>query len=106
MPFAGPRHAQMAERFQREREILATLTHQNIARLYDAGVSGSGHAYLAMEYVNGMPLTHYCDAARLSIRERLQIFLQVLEAVEFAHAQLVLHRDLKPSNILVTQQGR
>ena len=106
MPFAGPRRAQVAERFQREREILATLTHPNIARLYDAGVSGSGQAYLAMEYVSGMPLTHYCDSARLPVRERLRIFLQVLDAVEFAHAQFVLHRDLKPSNILVTQQGR
>jgi len=106
MPFAGPLQARMAERFQREREILATLTHPNIARLYDAGVSGSGQAYLAMEYVSGMPLTHYCDGAALSIRERLRIFLQVLEAVEFAHAQFVLHRDLKPTNILVTQEGR
>lgn len=106
LPFEGPRRAQMAERFRRERDILATLTHPNIARLYDAGVSASGQSYLAMEYVHGTALTLYCDAARLSIRERLKIFLQVLGAVEFAHTQLVLHRDLKPSNILVTPYGR
>jgi serine/threonine-protein kinase len=106
LPFAGPRHAQMAERFKRERDILATLTHPNIARLYDAGISASGQSYLAMEYVDGTTLTHYCDSARLTIRERLKVFLQVLAAVEFAHTQLVLHRDLKPSNILVTEAGR
>jgi serine/threonine-protein kinase len=106
LPFEGSRHAQMAERFKRERDILATLTHPNIARLYDAGVSAAGQSYLAMEYVHGTALTRYCDDARLSIRERLRIFLQVLAAVGFAHAQLVLHRDLKPSNILVTEHGR
>jgi len=106
LPFAGPLRAQMVERFKRERDILATLTHPNIARLYDAGVSASGQSYLAMEYVHGFALTNYCDGARLSIRERLRLFLQVLAAVEFAHSQLVLHRDLKPSNILVTGEGR
>jgi serine/threonine-protein kinase len=106
MSFAGPLRAQMVERFQRERDILATLTHPNIARLYDAGISASGQSYLAMEHVHGFPLTHYCDAARLSVRERLQLFLQVLAAVEFAHTHLVLHRDLKPSNILVTSDAR
>jgi serine/threonine protein kinase len=106
LPFEGPQRAQMAERFKRERDILATLTHPNIARLYDAGVGASGQSYLAMEYVNGTALTPYCDATRLSIRERLTIFLQVLAAVEFAHTHLVLHRDLKPSNILVTTDGR
>jgi len=106
LPYAGPRRAQLAERLQRERDILATLTHPNIARLYDAGISASGQPYLAMEYVEGTSLTRYCDAARLSIRERLKIFLQALIAVEFAHEQLVLHRDLKPSNILVTEHGR
>lgn len=106
MPFAGPWRAQMFERFGRERDILATLTHPNIARLYDAGITASGQSYLAMEHVQGTMLTAHCDAARLPIRERLQIFLQVLAAVEFAHTHLVLHRDLKPSNILVTEHGR
>lgn len=106
LPFQGPRQAEFVERFKRERDILATLTHVNIARLYDAGVSAAGQPYLAMEHVDGKALTTYCDDARLSIRERLRLFLQVLAAVEFAHSQLVLHRDLKPSNILVTPQAR
>jgi len=106
LPFQGPRQAEFAERFKRERDILATLTHPNIARLYDAGVSAAGQPYLAMEHVDGKSLTLYCDDERLSIRERLRLFLQVLAAVEFAHSQLVLHRDLKPSNILVTRQAR
>jgi len=106
LPFAGPRHAQMVERFKRERDILAALSHPNIARLYDAGVSPPGQPYLAMEYVSGTPLTTYCDAARLTVRERLALFLQVLAAVEFAHTHLILHRDLKPSNIQVTEDGR
>jgi eukaryotic-like serine/threonine-protein kinase len=106
LPFAGPRRAQMAERFKRERDILAALTHPNIARLYDAGVGSSGQPYLAMEYVRGTQLTVHCDSIRLPIRERLALFLQVLAAVEFAHTHLILHRDLKPSNIQVTAQGR
>ena len=106
LPLQGPRQGEFAERFKRERDILATLTHPNIARLYDAGVSAAGQPYLAMEHVDGKSLTAYCDDERLSIRERLRLFLQVLAAVEFAHSQLVLHRDLKPSNILVTRQAR
>lgn len=106
LPFQGPRQAEFAERFKRERDILAALTHPNIARLYDAGVSATDQPYLAMEHVDGKSLTVYCDDERLSIRERLRLFLQVLAAVEFAHSQLVLHRDLKPSNILVTRQAR
>jgi eukaryotic-like serine/threonine-protein kinase len=109
LPFQGPRgprQAEFAERFKRERDILATLTHPNIARLYDAGVSAAGQPYLAMEHVDGKSLTVYCDDERLSIRERLRLFLQALAAVEFAHSQLVLHRDVKPSNILVTRQAR
>ena len=106
LPFAGVLHSQLAQRFQHERDILARLTHPNIARLYDAGITESGQSYLAMEYVRGSPLTYHCDHAKLSIRERLHLFLQVLSAVEFAHSQLVLHRDLKPSNILVTDPAR
>lgn len=106
LPLQGPRKAEFVERFKRERDILATLTHPHIARLYDAGVTTAGQPYLAMEHVDGKSLTAYCDDARLSIRERLRLFLQVLAAVEFAHSQLVLHRDLKPPNILVTPQAR
>jgi eukaryotic-like serine/threonine-protein kinase len=96
----------LESRFVRERDILAMLEHPNIARLYDAGVSSDGLPYLAMEYVVGEPLTDWCDARRIGIRARLQLFLQVLDAVHYAHIQGVIHRDLKPSNILVTQAGQ
>jgi WD40 repeat protein/serine/threonine protein kinase len=94
-----------SERFRREREILASLNHPNIARLFDAGFSDDGQPYLALEYIPGEPITQYCDDHGLSIRERLEIFRQVLAAVQYAHAHLVIHRDLKPSNILVTEAG-
>lgn len=104
LPFLGPR--MHIARFTHERDILAALTHPNIARLYDAGICESGQPYLAMEYVAGTGLIRYCDGQQLTIRERLRIFIQVLQAVQFAHTQLVIHRDLKPQNILVTPQGR
>ena len=104
LPLTGPR--MQVERFLRERDILAALTHPNIARLYDAGFSESGQPYLAMEYVAGIQLLESCDQRLLGIRERLRLFVQVMEAVQFAHAELVIHRDLKPSNILVTAEGR
>jgi len=93
-------------RFERERDILASLTHPNIARFYDAGVTQNGQPYIALEYVEGMPFVAYCDLNRLSIAERLRLFRQALGAVRYAHAHLVIHRDLKPSNILVTEDGR
>jgi TolB-like protein len=96
----------LASRFARERDILAGLEHPNIARLYDAGVSAEGLPYLAMEYVHGEPLTAWCDAQRLGVRERLKLFLQVLDAVQYAHGHQVIHRDIKPSNILVTEAGQ
>lgn len=96
----------LASRFARERDILAALEHPNIARLYDAGVSTDGLPYLAMEYVAGQPLTAWCDARRLELSDRLTLFLQVLDAVQYAHARQVLHRDIKPSNILVTESGQ
>lgn len=105
LPHMGHRDLQLAERFTRERDILAALNHSNIARLYDAGVSESGQPYLAMEYVSGAALDSHCDTACLPVRERLRMFLQVLEAVQFAHSQLIIHRDLKPSNLLATPQG-
>ena len=95
----------IAERFAREREILAGLNHPNIARLLDAGLSDDGQAYLALEYVRGTPFTTYCDDHRLPLRARLELFRKVLGAVQYAHAHLVIHRDLKPSNILVSEQG-
>jgi WD40 repeat protein/serine/threonine protein kinase/TPR repeat protein len=93
-------------RFANERQILARLEHPNIARLLDAGVADTGQPYLVLEYVQGAPLDAYCDARQLSLTERLHLFLQVLGAVQYAHAHLVIHRDLKPSNILVTAEGQ
>jgi serine/threonine-protein kinase len=106
LPHMGHRDLQLPERFARERDILAALNHSNIARLYDAGVSESGQPYLAMEYVSGAALDSHCDTACLPVRERLRMFLQVLEAVQFAHSHLIIHRDLKPSNLLATPQGQ
>lgn len=103
LPYMHLQSARFAERFARERDILARLTHPNIAHLYDAGISAEGQPYLAMEFVAGEPLTQYCVAHQLRIAERLQLFIQVLAAVHYAHAQNVIHRDLKPSNILVRE---
>ena len=98
----GSQGGQFFERFHRERDILASLAHPNIASLYDAGLTEDGQPYIALEYIEGTALTAFCDSNRLRVRERLQLFLKVLGAVQHAHAHLVLHRDLKPSNILVT----
>ncbi|MGZ9031776.1 MAG: protein kinase domain-containing protein, partial [Burkholderiaceae bacterium] len=96
----------LAERMARERDILATLEHPNIARLYDAGVDQHGRPYLALEYVEGRPIDVYVKERGLSVRHRLDLLLQVCAAVAFAHSRLVVHRDLKPSNILVTADGQ
>ena len=101
LPHAGAYGARLAERFARERDILAALAHPHIARLYDAGVGAGGQPFLALEYIDGEPLGKYCDARRLDLQRRITLFLQILDAVQYAHARLVVHRDLKPSNILV-----
>jgi len=93
----------MAERLTQERDALAALEHPNIARLYDAGVTETGRPYLAMEYVDGVPVDRYAADHGLPLPERLRLFLQVAAAVSYAHAHLVVHRDLKPSNILVSE---
>lgn len=95
----------LAERMRRERDILASLEHPNIARLYDAGVTEQGRPYLALEYIDGLPIDAYCQKHRCDIQARLQLFLQVANAVSHAHGKLVVHRDLKPNNILVTPAG-
>ena len=104
-PYAGPDQRQLAERLARERDILASLEHPNIARLYDADITAAGQPFLVLEYVDGTAVDVYCDRHRLSIRARLVLFLQVLRAVQYAHTHLVIHRDLKPSNILVRSDG-
>jgi serine/threonine-protein kinase len=99
---AGPA---FIERFHREQYILASLDHPNITRMMDAGLSERGQTYLVMEYVDGVHLDAYCDAHKLGIAERLQLFLRVCDAVAYAHRNLIVHLDLKPSNILVTPDG-
>lgn len=95
----------LAARFRRERQILATLEHRNIARLFDGGATAESDLYFVMEYVEGLPLTTYCNAQRLTVDQRLHLFRQVLAAVEHAHSRLIVHRDLKPANMLVAGDG-
>jgi serine/threonine-protein kinase len=105
LPLRLPWRDDLAERLARERDLLARLDHPHIARLYDAGLDGH-KPWLAMELVQGAPITSWCDGRTRSPRGRVRVFLQVLDAVAHAHGQLVLHRDLKPSNILVDGQGQ
>ncbi|MEM7582270.1 MAG: serine/threonine-protein kinase [Acidobacteriota bacterium] len=92
------------ERFHNERQILANLEHPNIARLLDGGTS-EGRSYFVMELIDGQPIDAYCEAHRLTVRDRIRLFLRLCDALAFAHRNLVLHLDLKPSNILITQDG-
>ena len=93
------------DRFRREGRLLARLSHPHIARLIDAGVSGSGRPYLVLEYVDGERIDRYCDSHSLGIEARVQLLLGVLAALAHAHTNLVVHRDIKPSNVLVTADG-
>jgi serine/threonine protein kinase len=94
-------------RFEAERQALAMMNHEHIAQVYDAGATQSGRPYFVMELVQGDPITAYCDKARLSIADRLEVFVQVCRAVQHAHSKGIIHRDIKPNNILVwTQDGR
>ena len=97
--------AALRRRFQIEREILATLEHPNIARLLNAGMTEDKIPYIAMEYVEGLPIDDYCNKHELDLTQRLNLFRKVCSAVDFAHRNLVVHRDLKPSNILVAEDG-
>src|SRR5688572_14140386 len=92
-------------RFAAEQRTLAALNHPGIARLFDAGVLNDGTPWIVMEYVDGTPITDYCQTHNASLQERLRLFRAVCDAVQFAHRHLVIHRDLKPSNILVTADG-
>jgi tetratricopeptide (TPR) repeat protein/tRNA A-37 threonylcarbamoyl transferase component Bud32 len=95
----------LAARMARERDILGSLEHPNIARLYDAGVDQLGRPFLALEYVEGQRIDRFCDEQLLSVHARVRLFIQVLDAAQYAHVNLVLHRDLKPGNVLVNQRG-
>jgi serine/threonine protein kinase len=102
---AGQDNAEIVARFQREREILASLDHPNIARLIDGGSTEEGVPYFVMEFVDGRPIHQWCDQRNLGVSERIAIFRDVCAAVAYAHQHLVVHRDLKPGNILVTGDG-
>jgi serine/threonine protein kinase/tetratricopeptide (TPR) repeat protein len=97
--------AAMRERFARERRTLARLVHHNVARLLDGGTTADGVPFIAMEFVDGEPIDRFCDAHRLPLDSRLQLFATVCRAVQFAHQNLVVHLDLKPNNILVDREG-
>jgi serine/threonine-protein kinase len=92
-------------RFAQEKRILATLHHPNIASFFDGGTTDDGQPYLVMEYVDGEPIDRFCDRRRLSVSERIELFLSVCSAIRHAHQSLIIHRDLKPSNVLVTAEG-
>lgn len=96
---------EILRRFRAERQILATLTHSNIARLLDGGATEDGLPYFVMEYIEGQPIDEYCDSHKLTTRKRLELFRKVCAAVQHAHRHTIVHRDLKPSNILVDADG-
>jgi eukaryotic-like serine/threonine-protein kinase len=106
LPHGAWRRGGLVERFARERAILGSLEHAHIARLYDAGVTPAGQPYLALEYVDGERIDHWCDSHAQGVPERVALFLQVCEAVAHAHARLIVHRDIKPSNVLVDASGQ
>ncbi len=96
---------EILQRFRNERQILASLNHPSIAKLFDGGITHDGRPYFVMEYIEGRPLTTYCDEHALAVEKRLHLFQRACSAVQHAHQNLIVHRDIKPSNILVTAGG-
>ena len=94
---------EVVARFESERQALALMDHPAIAKVFDAGSTPDGRPYFVMEYVDGLPINDYCDRHRLTMRQRMELFIQVCEGVQHAHQKAIIHRDLKPSNILVTE---
>ena len=95
---------QVISRFESERQALAIMDHPNIARVFDAGTTSAGLPYFVMELVEGAKITSYCNSRRLTLKERIELFIQVCQAIQHAHQKGIIHRDIKPSNILVTEQ--
>jgi serine/threonine protein kinase len=100
----GMDSARVLRRFEAERQALALMDHTNIARVFDAGAAAGGRPYFVMELVKGVPITRYCDELHLSVRERLELFVSVCQAIQHAHQKGIIHRDIKPSNVLVAVQ--
>src|SRR6516164_6666788 len=100
---AGMDTRAVVARFDSERQALALMEHPNIAKVFDASATDAGRPYFVMEYVPGLPITEYCDKHRLTIRQRLELFVKVCEGVQHAHQKGIIHRDLKPSNVLVEE---
>ena len=100
---AGMYDEAVVQRFQSERQSLAIMEHPAIAKVFDAGTTPQGQPYFVMEYVPGLPITEYCDQNKLTIRDRLELFIETCEAVQHAHQKAIIHRDLKPANILVVE---
>jgi len=100
---AGMDTREVVARFESERQALALMDHPAIAKVFEAGSTSEGRPYFAMEYVAGIPVTDYCDKHKLTVRQRMELFIQVCEGVQHAHQKAIIHRDLKPSNILVTE---
>jgi serine/threonine protein kinase len=101
----GTIRAEILARFETERQALASLDHPHIARVFDAGTSTRGRPFFAMMYIDGLPITEYCDRQSLTVSERLELFSVVCEAVDYAHRRGILHRDLKPSDILIAENA-
>jgi serine/threonine protein kinase len=101
----GMEQREVIARFEAERQALALMDHPNIAQVLDGGATASGRPYFVMELVRGIPITEFCDQNHLPVRERLELFVSVCQAVQHAHQKGIIHRDLKPSNVLVTLQG-
>ncbi|MEM7708010.1 MAG: tetratricopeptide repeat protein [Pseudomonadota bacterium] len=104
--FVALKSPEQAVRFERERQLLASLEHPNIARLLDGGVDPEGIPFLVMEYIDGQTIDGYCDQQRLNVARRIELFLPVIAAVSAAHRQLIVHRDIKPQNVLVDAEGQ
>src|SRR5438552_3183468 len=94
---------QVVARFETERQALAVMDHPNISHVFDAAMTSNGRPYFVMELVDGIPITKYCDSKRLSVKERIALFIPVCEAIQHAHQKGIIHRDIKPSNILVAE---
>jgi serine/threonine protein kinase len=93
--------ASVVRRFEAERQALALMDHDNIAKVFDAGITDSGRPYFAMELVSGVPITEFCDSGRLSPKDRLELFIPVCQAIQHAHQKGIIHRDIKPTNVIV-----